>query len=148
MRAASPGSSPPRRTTFSRADAPRTTSTLVGGIPHSSARSLQAALLALPSTGDAVTRTTSAPSRMPVTSLRDDPGWTLTLSRVSAKLFRNRQPRRRGVGCLRGGAASLPGALDGCLATTLTQAVVERLDTFEDQLGRGLLLLRRGVLDL
>src|SRR5512133_421980 len=117
-------------------------------MPQTSASSLHAALFAFPSTAGAVTRTITAPSRLPAISFRDDPGWTLTLSRVSAKLLRDREARRGLLGRLRRGTARFAGALDRSLAAALAEAVVERLDPGEDELCSGLLLLVRRVLDL
>src|SRR4051794_19606549 len=107
-------------------------------MPQCSASSLQAALFAFPSTGAAVTRTTTTPSRWPATSFRDEPGCTLTLSRVSAKLLRDRQAPRRTLGRLGRGTAGFARALDGRLATTLPQSVIESLDALEDELRGGL----------
>ena len=53
-----------------RADCPRTTFTARRGTPARSAISRQSASFALPSTGGAVTRTSTAPARSPAISLR------------------------------------------------------------------------------
>src|SRR5680860_373800 len=59
---------PSTRTTFSRDFSPRTTLTREGATPTRFAISLQRALLALPSTGGAVTFACKTPSRIPLNS--------------------------------------------------------------------------------
>ncbi len=77
-----PLSTPSTSSVLSRAVWPRTTVTREGAMPALLATRRHSAALAFPSTGGAVTRMRTAPSRSPTTSSRRARGWSRTRSSV------------------------------------------------------------------
>src|SRR5262249_37829603 len=90
-------STPATETSLSRPEAPRTSRTAEGGTPSARPRKRASASFAAPSTGGALSRTTSAPCRTPASPSFAARGCTRTRSVVPEALSRSSRAKAAGL---------------------------------------------------